>query len=147
MTLSANFSLSNLKVVQPISGWQDFLLDGEAFLKTASGALEKARTVFTPEILYNIIAMAIEKLVMAALMKHGAMPYNHTIKDLVEAMDETFPDILNKMKNDLLRMDSYQEICDLDGFKITPPEMTEIPWMLELAKNFQKIVNTLIKPQ
>lgn len=30
---------------------------------------------FTPEIICNLIAMAIEKFVMAVLMRHGALPY------------------------------------------------------------------------
>ena len=73
---TANFLLSDLKSVQPIDGWQDFMHDGKGFLKTAIGAHAKRKHIFTSEILYNIIAMAIEKFVMAALMRYGAMPYN-----------------------------------------------------------------------
>jgi len=144
MTTSTYFSVSDIKAAQPISGWEEFLAEGEAYLKTASGAHRKAKKVFTAEILYNIIAMAIEKFVMAALMKHGALPYNHTMKDLVEAMDETFPKVLSKIKGELLTMDSYQEICDLDGFKITPPEMDKIPLMLELSQEMHTIVTRLV---
>ena len=99
-----------------IEGWEDFLHEGEAYLKTAGGAQAKGRQAFTPEILYNIIAMAIEKFVMAALMKYGALPYNHTMGDLVEAMEETFPGALGEIKDKLLALDRYQEICDVDAF-------------------------------
>jgi len=125
---------------QPIGGWEDFLKHGEGFLRTASGAYKKQKKVFTSEILYNIIAMAIEKFVMAALMRHGALPYNHTMKDLVEAMDETFPAAIDDLREGLLKMDQYQEICDLDGFRITPPEMKEIQGMLEMAQKLQGMV-------
>ncbi|MEN8262262.1 MAG: hypothetical protein ABFR82_02245 [Nitrospirota bacterium] len=127
--------------MQSIGGWEDYLKDGEEFLKTAVGAYEKRKKVFTSEILYNIIAMAIEKLVMAALMRHGALPYNHTMKDLVEAMDETFPAAIDELREGLLNMDRYQEICSLDGFRITPPEMKEIPGMLEIAQKLQGLVD------
>ena len=124
---------------QPIGGWEDFLKDGEGFLRTAVGAYEKRNKVFTSEILYNIIAMAIEKFVMAALMRHGALPYNHTMKDLVEAMDETFPAAIDDLREGLLKMDEYQDICDLDGFRITPPDMEEIPGMLEIGQKLKRM--------
>jgi hypothetical protein len=88
--------------------------------------------------------MAVEKFVMAALMKHGAMPYNHTMKDLVEAMEQTFPAAFREVKEDLLIMDSYQDICDLEGFRIIPPEMSKIPAMLELSGKVQVIANRLV---
>ena len=139
MTLSDKVTIK-FSSAQPIGGWDDFLKDGEGFLRTAVGAYEKQKKVFTSEILYNIIAMAIEKFVMAALMRHGALPYNHTMRDLVEAMDETFPAAIDDLRDGLLKMDQYQEICDLDGFRITPPEMKEIKGMLEMAQKLQCLV-------
>ncbi len=123
--------------MQPIQGWEEYLQDGKAFLKTATAAYAGNKEAFTPEILYNIIAMGIEKFVMAALMRQGKMPYNHTMKDLVEALDEAFPGAINGIREGLLHLDGFQEICDLEGFSITPPDMKEIPVMLELAAKMQ----------
>lgn len=137
MKTSANFPLSDLKTAQPISGWEEYLHDGKAFLKTAAAAYAGRKRAFTPEILYNLVAMAIEKFVMAALMRHGTLPYNHTMKDLVEAMEATFPEAIADIREGMLRLDAYQEICDVDTFKITPPAMEDIPAMLELAGRLQ----------
>lgn len=126
--------------IEPIRGWEEFLRDGDAYLKTATAAYKKKNKVFTSEILYNLIAMAIEKFVMAALMQHGTMPYNHTMADLVEAMEHTFPGKMGNIGEGLLDMDKYQDICDLDGFKIIPPEMEKIAEMLELARRMQTLV-------
>lgn len=139
MTLS-KANIIKVSSAKSIGGWEDYLKDGSGFLRTAVGAYEKQKKVFTSEILYNIIAMAIEKFIMAALMRHGALPYNHTMKDLVEAMDETFPAAIDELREELLKMDKYQEICDLDGFKITPPETKEIPGMLIVAQKLQGLV-------
>lgn len=136
-----NFTLANLKKVQPIQGWDGFLLEGRAFLKTATAAHAGRRKAFTPEILYNIIAMAIEKFVMAALMHRGTMPYNHTMNDLVEAMEETFPGVMEGVRERLLHFGTYQDICDLDGFRIIPPGMEEIPAMIDLAYEMQTLVD------
>ena len=129
-----------LTVLEPIRGWEEFLRDGEGYLNTATAGYQRRRQVFTAEILYNLVAMAIEKFVMAALMRHGTMPYNHTMTDLVEAMETTFPGKMAGLSQGLLEMDKYQEICDLDGFKITPPEMEKIPEMLGLADKLRNLV-------
>ena len=140
MNTSPAFTFADLQHAQPIQGWQEFLHDGDGFLKTAVAAHDKRRKVFTAEILYNIVAMAIEKFVMAALMRHGTMPYNHTMTDLVAAMEETFPGEIQDIREGLLRLDSYQQICDLDGFSILLPAMEEIPAMLELADTLKSLV-------
>jgi len=124
---------------EPIDDWDIFLHDGDAFLKTGLAAHTKAKKAFTPEILYNIVAMAIEKFVMAALMQRGALPYNHTMGDLVEAMDEVFPDTMGDLKNSLLDLDRYQEICDVNTFTVIPPAFEEIPKMLTLAERMQTL--------
>ena len=144
MESTAHFTLTNLQHAQPIAGWQEFLEDGSGYLNTAAGALAKRRRVFTPPILYNLIAMAIEKFVMAALMRYGAMPFNHTMADLVEAMEETFPGAVTDMRDELLKLDSFQEICDLEGFSITPPGMEKIPAMLDLAGRIKLLVTDRI---
>ena len=133
-------NIQPLQSLRPISGWEDFFRHGEGYLNAAARAHRKNVQAFTPEILYNLAAMAIEKFVMAALMRHGAMPYNHTMADLVEAMEQTFPGRLGQIREDLLRLDKYQEICDLDGFKISPPRPEEIPAMLEVAEKLRELV-------
>ena len=140
MAMTPNFSLSDLKKVQPIQGWEDFWSEGKAFLRTASAAYAQHKKAFTTVILYNIIAMAIEKFVMTALMCQGKMPNNHTMKDLVEAMDETFPGAMSGIREGLLNLDQYQEICDVDTFNITGPAMEEIPVMLGLAGRLRDLV-------
>lgn len=125
--------------VDPIDGWETFFDEGKAFLLTATAAHQKQKKAFTPEILYNIIAMSIEKFVMAALMKHGALPYNHTMSDLVEALDTAFPAMIRDVREQLLDLDKYQEICDVDAFTIRPPGADEIPGMLALGEKMQQL--------
>ena len=144
METSAYFALSGLKPAEPIQGWRRFFEDGSGYLSTAFAAFEKRKKAYTAGILYNLVAMAIEKFVMAALMRHGTMPYNHTMVDLVMAMEETFPGELTELRADLLKLDKYQEICDLEGFSISPPGMEEIPSMLVLASKMQILVTEKI---
>jgi len=133
-------TLTSLTSIIPIQGWQEFLKDGNGYLRTANGAYLNGNKRFTTGILYNIIAMAIEKFVMAALMRHGTMPYNHTMIDLVEAMEDTFPGAIADIRKGLLQLDSYQDICDPYDFTIIEPGWDEIPAMLALATKLQTLV-------
>ena len=125
---------------EPIKGWQEFLQEGKQFLTTAENAFAKNRASFTAEILYNLVAMAIEKLIMAQLMKSGNLPYNHTMHDLVEAMDEFLPGHLHHYADKLKALDGYQEICDTETFTIVPPTMAEVEKMLELAGEVKDLI-------
>lgn len=129
-----------LHELRPVKGWEEYFRHGEGFLNTAAQAHSKGVLAFTPEILYNLIAMAIEKFIMAALMRHGELPYNHTMADLVAAMEQVFPGKMGDIGEGLLKMDQYQDICSLDGFKISPPMMEEIPAMLVLAERLRQLV-------
>jgi len=131
-----------LHELRQVKGWEEFFRHGEGFLNAAEQAHRKGVQAFTPEILYNLTAMAVEKFVMAALMRHGELPYNHTMADLVEAMERVFPGKMADIGEGLLKMDEYQDICDLDGFKIVPPKMEEIPAMLELAERLRQLVHS-----
>ncbi len=123
----------------PIGGWQGFLKEGNQFLVTATNGYAKRQKVFTSEILYNLVGMAIEKLIMALLMKSGNLPYNHTMHDLVEAMEEFLPGQLTDLADQLRALDGYQEICEIESYTITPPTMDEVAGMLELAKEVQSL--------
>ena len=137
-------SFTPLSSIVPIQGWRDFLEDGRAYLKTADAAYAGRREIFSASILYNIIAMAIEKFVMAVLMRHGTMPCNHTMTDLAHAVEEVFPGALGEMRENLPRLDAYQEICDPYDINVADPDMLEIPGMLELAARVRQLVDDMV---
>ena len=129
---------------EPIKGWQEFLEEGNQFLATANNAYAQRKEAFTTAILYNLVAMAIEKLIMALLMKNGKLPYNHTMHDLVEAMDEFLPGELAGLGNELKAWDGFQDICDIESYSISPPTMGQIGGMLKLALEVQSRVMTSV---
>lgn len=124
---------------ESITGWQEFLKEGNQFLSTAKNAYANKRKAFTAEILYNLVAMAIEKHIMALLMKSGNLPYNHTMHDLVESMEEFLPDTLKGLGDKIKALDAFQEICDKESYSIITPSMSEVSRMIDLAKEVQTI--------
>ena len=121
-----------MNIVQ-ISNWQDYRRDGEQFLHTALMAREKNRKSFTPEILYNLTGMAIEKLIMAYLMKNGDLADNHTMGDLLTSLERhtgRLPELAIKLNY----LDSFQEICDLEAYSVKIPTQEDTDTILAIGQ-------------
>lgn len=119
-----------------IDEWQEFLRDGEQFLKVAQAAFEQQKKAFSTETLYNLICMGIEKLVMSFLMSRGDLADNHTMGDLKHAIELHLgpqPELARKMSY----MDSFQEICDLDEYNIRTPTREDIKTFLSIAEEIK----------
>lgn len=87
----------------------EYLADAEKFLKTGTNGQNRPK-IFTPEILYNVLAMSIEKYFMAALAAEGDIPDNHTFTDFIEAAERNTP-LPARLADELHSFESYQEIC------------------------------------
>ena len=68
------------KPVEPETNWSIWLREAHQYLK--AGKNEKKR--FDNSILYNLLAMSLEKFVMAILGYNLMLPVNHKFTDLVE---------------------------------------------------------------
>lgn len=116
-----------------ISDWRNYFRDGEMYLRTATAGQSRRPEIFTPEICYNLITMAIEKFIMGFLMYHGDLADNHTMADLLRSAERHIQ-LPTGLASDLLHLDSFQEICDLDTCNRRPPSRAEIDDMLAIAR-------------
>lgn len=119
-----------------IADWRNYFTDGEKYLRTASAGQSRRPEIFTPEILYNLVTMAIEKFCMGFLMSRGDLADNHTMVDLLHSLARhlTLPPDLAR---DLRDLDAFQEICDLDTYSRQPPSRRQIDAMLGVARATQ----------
>jgi hypothetical protein len=119
--------------------WKEYLADGERFLKTAVNGHRNRPTIFTPEIVYNLVGMAVEKHIMGFLMRDGRLADNHTLTDLVRALEEICevePDLYDRV----IRMDRFQEICSMDAYHRQPPQHGDVPEFLEIGDRIRALV-------
>ena len=124
--------IDSAKNIVPIDNWEEYRRDGEQFLRTASAAHQQQKKAFSPEAIYNLTCMGIEKIVMAFLMLRGDLAENHTMGDLLRAVEHHLgpdPDFAQKMQY----LDSFQEICDLDNYKVLTPTTTDIELILAIG--------------
>lgn len=151
MTSMIPQSLVALADIRPraIDDWAQYRLEGEQFLRLAEQAHHRQKKAFTPTILYNLVTMAIEKLVMAALMRCGRLPDNHTLHDLVAALERWLPETVHGLAGPLCELDSFQDICDPYAGTITAPSRREVESMLILARKLEErlAMGTVVPPK
>jgi hypothetical protein len=112
-----------------ITDWHKYLGDGDKYLAWAQGAAAKRRDVFTPVIIYNVTAMAIEKFLMGLLMYHGTLAENHTMRDLLDAV-ERVAGPQPQFAEDFRYLDAFQDICSLENYQLHDPTWEDIPRIL-----------------
>ncbi len=127
-----------------ISDWRNFWQEGEQFLGTATRGLAKRRNVFTPEIIYNITAMAIEKTIMAYLMKNGDLAENHTMADLLTALKRHHGNLPFELANKLLYLDTFQEICDIDTYRREEPSWEQAEVIVTIGREIHEFLLPLL---
>lgn len=134
-----NFQIQPRENIIQISDWQDYFRDGEQFLRVVTGAVKKQKKTFTPEALYNITAMAIEKYIMAFLMKNGDLAENHTMGDLATALERHTGE-LPGLREKLDFLDTFQDICDLEESHYIQPNEEQILTILEIGTEIQSLL-------
>lgn len=127
-----------------ISDWHIFQRDGEQFLKTAQAAFIKKSKGFSPEVVYNLTCMGIEKLIMAFLMQRGDLAENHTMADLLRALEKHHA-TNQELEKKLRYLDSFQEICDLETYVVRKPSAKDLGEIVESGKFLQDHLSPLLK--
>ncbi|MFV0439129.1 MAG: hypothetical protein ACK5PS_17245 [Desulfopila sp.] len=129
-----------------IDNWQEYLRDGEQFLHTARRAHELGKKAFSPETLYNLTAMAIEKYIMAFLMHRGDLADNHTMNDLADALERhTGP--LPELAPQLRQLDALQDICDAYQSSYAMIDSRQIEEIIAIGHQVQRTIQTLLEQE
>jgi len=98
------------------ASWETFFDEGDSYLRVAQGGVKRPK-IFTPEVVYNLAAMALEKHVMSVLIHNGTLADNHTFEDLVDATDRCSP-LAPDVRERLLDLQRHQQICSpYDGYR------------------------------
>jgi hypothetical protein len=115
--------------VQSIEDWDKMYEAGKQYRATAHKAVGRPE-VFTPSIIRNIAAMAIESYFMAFFMYQGILPRNHTMQDLLADAKKLFS-VDPELEHILLKIDDQMQLCSLENFKLTDAVSEDTPEFLK----------------
>lgn len=121
-----------MNIVQ-IDNWQEYQRDGEQFIKVAKQAFVQQKKGFSPDTIYNLTCMGIEKIIMAFLMHRGDLAENHTMGDLHRALELHLGE-KKELAEKMLYLDSFQEICAIDTYTIKVPTEDDVAVILAIGE-------------
>ena len=124
--------------IQPLVDWQEYVKEGHQYFKTAVNGIKRPE-VFTPELVYQITAMAIEKMLVGLSQFHRQMPGDHTLEGLVEGLDQICP-LEAHLAEQVKALGRLDNMCLLEPVNRLIPDDREISAMLETASQVEVFV-------
>ncbi|MDC7221148.1 MAG: hypothetical protein PQJ59_14525 [Spirochaetales bacterium] len=119
--------------------WEMYLEHGDEFYRCAKGGFDKPEK-FNTDALFNLAAMAIEKMSMGFLMKNSMMPEGSGFQNLVNSMNEVSP-LPSDLEEEIVGLDKFQaSFCSLEIFRPDPVTRKDIPPMLDVCDRLQRYV-------
>ncbi|MFH1217878.1 MAG: hypothetical protein V1706_15400 [Pseudomonadota bacterium] len=136
-SLSALPEIQENPFARPLE-WRKYFSEGDQFLALAGKGIHNLEK-FSPETLYNVVAMGIEKHLMALFLYNNNLPEGHTLTNLL-SYGEKYLTIDGDILRTLAFMDSLQEICSLDDTHRRTPTLAELEMMVKVAVRIQQKV-------
>ncbi len=112
--------------------WNEFYSEGILYMRTAEKSIRRAE-IFTPVIIYNVTAIAIEKLLMGACLSGGHLPFCHTLSGMADYA-KSIIGLDENLVNDMNIMDSMQMICLEESFSSKEPDLEDVPFFIDVMK-------------
>jgi hypothetical protein len=112
--------------------WQEHIDAGRKYLQTACKGLDRP-TVFNNELIYQLTAMAIEKLLVGVFQYHRKLPADHTLDGLVDGLAGICP-LGRELADGIKHIGRFDDMCPLVPPRRCAPDDLEIRAMLAVGK-------------
>jgi hypothetical protein len=124
--------------IQPISDWQTHIAAGRQYLKTAANGRDRP-AVFNNELIFQLAAMAIEKLIVGISQYHHQMPADHTLSGLVAELALVCP-LDPALADRIRRIEAIDDMCALSVDHRQPPGDADISEILAVGREVAHFV-------
>jgi hypothetical protein len=121
-----------MQILQSITGWNDHILAGSKYLKTASNGQSRP-SVFNNELIFQLAAMAIENLIVGVSQYHHQMPTDHTLSGLVEALSPVCP-MEAELADRIRAIEQIDDMCALKPVHRSAPSDMAIQGILDVGR-------------
>jgi len=112
--------------------WQEQIDTGRRYLNTAVNG-QARRSVFNNALVYQLTAMAIEKMLVGVYQYHRKMPEDHTLDGLVDGLDAICP-LSRNLAESIKGIGRFDDMCPLIPVKRSIPDDVEIKAMLAVGQ-------------
>jgi len=132
-----------MEAIHEISGIEPFLLEGEGYFRVARNSHHRP-LIFTPEIVHSVLCMALEKFIMAILMRTGNLPDNHTFADLVHALKSEIP-VSAEIEAALLALDRESDLCSMEIRNVRIPGPERMRELVAIGARLQEAAREAVR--
>jgi len=135
------------EAIMQIQFWEESLSEAVEYEEACRGGLNR-RKVFTPRILYNILALSAEKYCMSLFYARKHMPECHSFHDMSRALSMLLGDKISSAildKINALDIPMAAE-CSLEIFKPEPLDYDQVEEYLLTLDDLKALVNRELRP-
>lgn len=128
--------------IQPVTGWQDHVSAGRRYIKVAEGG-QRRPGVFNNELVFQLAAMAIEKIIVGLCHYHRRLPVDHTLSGLVETLASVCPldaELIDRIR----RIEAVDDMCTLSPVLRRPPGDRETTDIVAVAQEVARLADRLL---
>jgi len=112
--------------------WEEHISAGRKYLKTAGNGLARP-LVFNNELIYQLTAMAVEKLLVGVFQYHRKMPADHTLEGLVDEL-ALFCPLDKDLADGIKGLGRFDDMCPLVPVNRSIPSDMEIKTILTVGR-------------
>ena len=131
-----------------MDGWKTFLFEGGQYLRASRGKNGKPSKLAN-DIQYNLLALSLEKSIMAIHMVHNDLIDNHTFGDLINSV-KAYIDVSPALRNEALDLEKTQTICNVFEYSREMPSDQVVVRLAGVAQYLfeqaSRLVETLTAP-
>lgn len=124
--------------IASITGWQDHIAGGRKYLNTANHGLSRP-LVFNNELIFQLAAMAIEKLIVGVAQYHRQMPADHTLTGLVAGLEPVCR-LDSGLVERIHRIEKVDDMCTLSVHHREAPDNEAIREVLAVGDAVARFV-------
>lgn len=106
--------------------------DALAYLRTAKAGVARPEK-FSPESVFQLVALAVEGFWLSWLESQGAAPPHHGFRHLVLAAEKLQP-LPADLKREVLALDQYQKLCEWIPVEPRKAGSEDLPGLVDLAE-------------
>ena len=130
--------------LQSITGWNDHVQSGYQYIQAARRGVSRP-AVFNNELIFQLAAMGIEKIIAGMCQYRHQMPYDHTLSGLVAELAGVCPidpDLIEQI-NQIERND---DMCTLAPERRLPPSDADVREILAAGEAVVRFARGAMTP-
>ncbi len=124
---------------EPITDWHDQIEAGRKYLRTAFNGRSR-NAVFNNELVFQLAAMAVERLMAGLMQYYQQMPVDHTLSGLAAELAEVCPLDANLAAR-IRAIETADDMCALTVEHREPPLNGVIDEVLAVGREIERFVD------